>query len=176
VALVVLGLTLALHGTARPQEKGGDGVTLRVVNYAGLAEEILKNRGKVVVVDFWTNDCLPCRKALPHLVELYNAHKKDGLTAITVALDATWSPPLDPEIQGKMQKFLQSKGAVFTNLMLDDQKKLVDEKLRITTVPCLFVFSRGGKWTRFSDDNLNKDEKTGKYYEVEALVMKLLKE
>ena len=178
-SLALAGLILLLQGTARTQDKGAGAVTIRVVNYDGLADEILKNRGKVVVVDFWTELCLPCRKALPHLVELYNAHKAEGMTAITVALDPAWRPadePPDPNLKGKLLKFLQSKKATFTNLILDDSKKVVDEKLRIRVVPSLYVFSRTGKWTQFTDDTLQKDPKTDRYYEVEALVKKLLKE
>jgi hypothetical protein len=39
-------------GAARTQEKAG-GVDLKVVKYDGLAEEVAKHRGKIVVVDFW---------------------------------------------------------------------------------------------------------------------------
>jgi hypothetical protein len=36
------------------QDKGdGPTVTLKTVKYAGLAEAVVQNRGKVVVVDFW---------------------------------------------------------------------------------------------------------------------------
>ena len=50
------GLAAALFLAVLPvpaQEKAGGPVTLRTVKYAGLAEEIVKNRGKVIVVDFW---------------------------------------------------------------------------------------------------------------------------
>jgi hypothetical protein len=45
-------LLLLAGGAARTQEKGG-GVDLKVVKYTGLAEEVAKHRGKIVVVDFW---------------------------------------------------------------------------------------------------------------------------
>ena len=38
---------------ARAQEKAGPPVTLKAVKYAGLADTVLQNRGKVVVVDLW---------------------------------------------------------------------------------------------------------------------------
>src|SRR5205823_187359 len=81
--LALLGaLGLLAQGTARTQEKGAAAVDLKVVKYEGLTEAIQQNRGKVVIVDFWSDTCVPCKRAMPHLVELYNKHKKDGLTAI----------------------------------------------------------------------------------------------
>jgi len=38
---------------ARAQEKAGPPVTLKAVKYAGLADAVLHQRGKVVVVDLW---------------------------------------------------------------------------------------------------------------------------
>ena len=43
------------RGTARTQDPGKGDVTLKVVKYDGLADELLKHRGKVVVVDFWAD-------------------------------------------------------------------------------------------------------------------------
>jgi len=55
--LVLPGLALLLaQAPARPQDGGkGADVTLKVVKYDGLAEEVAKHRGKVVVVDFWAD-------------------------------------------------------------------------------------------------------------------------
>ncbi len=53
--LLMTGLALLLlaQGAARTQEK--DAVDLKVVKYDGLADAILKNRGQVIVVDFWAD-------------------------------------------------------------------------------------------------------------------------
>lgn len=53
---VLVGLlVLAAAGNGNAQETAKDSVRLQVVKYDGLAREILKNRGKVVVVDFWAD-------------------------------------------------------------------------------------------------------------------------
>ncbi len=41
------------QGTAQAPEQGKGGVELRVVKYDGLAQEIMKNRGKVLLIDLW---------------------------------------------------------------------------------------------------------------------------
>ena len=48
----LLGATFLLSATA--QETSVE-VTYRIVKYEGLADAVLKNRGKVVLVDFWAD-------------------------------------------------------------------------------------------------------------------------
>jgi thiol-disulfide isomerase/thioredoxin len=68
-------------------------------------------KGKVVVLDFWGVWCGPCRSAMPHLKELYEKHKDNGLVVIGIhtknqgekmadyvrEADLTWPIALDPE-------------------------------------------------------------------------------
>jgi len=44
-------------------------------------------KGKVVVLDFWATWCGPCRKEIPHLVNLYNKYKERGLIILGIGLD-----------------------------------------------------------------------------------------
>jgi thiol-disulfide isomerase/thioredoxin len=171
----MLGLLLLLRpGAARPQEKGGPAVDLKLVRYDGLAELIRKNRGKVILVDFWADTCVPCKRAMPHLVRLANKHRKDGLVTITVSVDKAWEQYND-KTRARLLKFLRETGADFTNLVLDESKEVLEEKLRVTSVPSLYVFDRQGRWTQFAADDL-KETKSGNHPEVDALVEKLLKE
>jgi thiol-disulfide isomerase/thioredoxin len=42
--------------------------------------------GKVVIIDFWDTWCGPCRREIPHFVELYSQYKGKGLEVVGVAL------------------------------------------------------------------------------------------
>jgi hypothetical protein len=57
VARLAIGLTavsLLAALTAPAQDKAGKpAVALKTVKYAGLADAVVQNRGKVVIVDFW---------------------------------------------------------------------------------------------------------------------------
>lgn len=59
--------------------KTPDGKEIALSDYAG--------KGKYVLVDFWASWCPPCRKEMPHIVELYNKYKAQGFEIVGVSLD-----------------------------------------------------------------------------------------
>ncbi len=53
----------------------------------GNVKKLSDLKGNVVLLDFWASWCGPCRRANPHVVEVYNKYKKDGFTVYSVSLD-----------------------------------------------------------------------------------------
>ena len=94
---------------------------------------------------------------------MHKKYAKDGLVAISVSLDEL----KDKEVA---LKFLQSKEAAFTNLLLNDTVNWL-EKLHFSAPPCYFVFNRQGKWVQFKaeDGEIN-------YADMEKKVREFLKE
>jgi thiol-disulfide isomerase/thioredoxin len=175
LTLILLGslglLTLGDRGAA--QEKG---VTVQEVKYAGLQDLVLKNRGKVVVVDFWATNCVPCIRNFPHMLETQKKYGKNGLVSISVSLDKVdkmvFKDDTPEKRKERVLKLLEKLGSTIPNVILDEPQKLVEEKLRITAIPCVYVFNRQGKWTKFGGD----DDSIVSPPEVEKLVVELLQE
>lgn len=164
VALIaVLGLTVGA-GLLLGQEATRVG-NLRVVKYDGLKDEVLRNRGKVVLVDFWGEFCAPCKANFPRIVHLHRLHARKGLAVISVSIDNLNRSNPDEQVH-RIRTFLITHGANFANLVLDEPPDVLRDRLRISSVPCYYVFSRQGKWTQFTG---NVD-----YEAMERLVVDLL--
>jgi thiol-disulfide isomerase/thioredoxin len=152
-------LCLCLAGvialSANSQESR-DGVSLQPVKYAGLKDVVNRNRGKVILVDFWGSFCVPCKQAFPHTLELHKKYAKEGLALVSVSLDGIDNPAARDDAL----RFLKKVGADCTNLYLEEPVDFWQKKLGFHSVPCYYVFSRQGQWTRFparDDEPLNYD-------------------
>jgi thiol-disulfide isomerase/thioredoxin len=116
-------------------------VAVKVVRYDGLSDLIKQNRGKVVVVDFWADYCVPCKREFPKLVALHSQHAKAGLVAVSVSLDDL----SEDGAKDKVTKFLEKQTATMTNLILDEKPEVWQAKLKIDGPPLVMVFNRKGE-------------------------------
>jgi thiol-disulfide isomerase/thioredoxin len=90
-------------------------------------------KGKVVVIDFWGVWCPPCRAAMPHLKELYQKHKADGL--VIVGIHTT--------DQGeRMADFAKQQGIDWP-IAIDIDKKTV-QAFRVDSYPDYYLIDRAG--------------------------------
>lgn len=49
---------------------------------------ISRNRGKVILIDFWATWCPPCVKGIPFLKEMYSQYSSQGFEVIAISLDS----------------------------------------------------------------------------------------
>lgn len=158
--LLALGLFFPTVGRAQD---------IQVVKYDGLVKEIQKHRGKVVLVDFWADFCIPCKKKMPKLVELEKTYGKEGLVVLAVAMDNLHDKERKAEeIQKSIVDFVKYvKATNFVHFQLDIPADEWKTKFRFISVPSVYIFDRQGKWTMMDEPEMEK---------VEQLVKDLLRE
>jgi thiol-disulfide isomerase/thioredoxin len=160
----VLAVIAVIVGN-RPNASPNDGVDLQVIRYDVLTDRIQNLNGRVVVVDFWADYCLPCKREFPRLVELHRKYSREGLTAVSVSLDDS----KDEETRDRVRKFLTARKATFVNYLLAEEPAVWQAKLKIDGPPCVFVFNRKGQLLKKYHDDVD-------YGEIERIVQTALKQ
>ena len=92
-------------------------------------------RGKVVVLNFFTTWCPPCRAEIPELIKLYRLNKEKGLVVLGVSLDMDVLP------QG-LATFVKDMKITYPVLMGTAE---LAEKYQVNGVPTTILINREGK-------------------------------
>jgi thiol-disulfide isomerase/thioredoxin len=162
---LTLAALAALAVAAATSARQEPAVELKPLKYDALIELVKQQRGKVVVVDFWADFCIPCKREFPNLVKLHRQYGGQGLVALSVALD----DPSDEKAKARALKFLQAQQAAFTNVLLDEPADVWQKKLEVDGPPVVYVFGRSGRLEKKFAGEVN-------YREIEELAVRLLKE
>lgn len=120
------------------------------------AKQLLKNNGKILVIDLWSNTCSNCIKAFPKFEKLKNDYKNDSqVNLIALNIYNKKSDILESE------KFL--KNYTFNNYYSD--KSLYD-KLSFNTVPNYMIVGKNGKIKYFGNLNMETLETYNNIYKL----------
>ena len=68
-------------------------------------------KDKVVVVEFWATWCPPCRRAIPHLVKLYNKNKDKGLVVISLTSEKRDTAKIDEFMEDMKMTYIVGTGS-----------------------------------------------------------------
>lgn len=90
-------------------------------------------RGKVVLLNFFTFFCGPCREEMPHLNQIYHQYKGRGFVTIGIGLSS------DPT---QLRFLVKQLGLDYPVLVGDDQ--VSQNYGSVQVVPTTFIIDRGG--------------------------------
>lgn len=150
-------------------------VELRLIDHAGLIEEVERHRGKVVVLDCWSTSCPPCVKEFPGLVKLAAAHG-DRIACLSLCFDYDGlGKPEDlvPPVQAFLEKV---KAGKVVNLFSREEADSLSRKLDLASVPAIFIWKPDGSLAIRYDDELAARDlgRPFTYADVERTVADLL--
>lgn len=113
--------------------------------------DLSKLKGKLVLVDFWATWCPPCKKEIPHVVEVYEKFKDKGLVVVSIAVRET---------SGSVKEFAKEHKMDWIHLV----DETTDEGFKfaglydVMAIPTAFLIDHEGKIIlRGSEDFLDKD-------------------
>ena len=129
------------------QEQAGETIQVGMVapeislpDPTGKMHSLSAMKGKVVLLDFWASWCGPCRKANPHVVELYDKYKSKGFDVFSVSLDK----------QDGKQKWvdaIKQDGLIWSNHVSDLQwwDSAPAALYGVRSIPKTFLIGKDGK-------------------------------
>jgi len=95
-------------------------------------------RGKVVLIDFWTTWCKPCRMGIPDLIAMQNEYGKDDFIVIGVSLDRQ---------PASVPRFTKQMGINY-QIVYGFGNSIVQDYGNITSIPATFIVNRDGCITK----------------------------
>jgi thiol-disulfide isomerase/thioredoxin len=113
------------------------------VDAGGLVRAIAREKGRVVLVNFWATWCVPCREEFPELSKLQARHRGAGLSVLGVSTDFEKAKPA-------VEQFLREQKPTFPNYRKksggDDQEfiEAVDPKWG-GELPFSVLYDRSGR-------------------------------
>jgi len=105
--LLLLAASVAVAGPSGPR-RPATGRFAGDVDAKGLTQLLARQRGKVVLVNFWATWCEPCRQEYPDLVRLQRKLGTRGLQVVGISTDFASALPA-------AEKFLAEQRPTFPN-------------------------------------------------------------
>jgi peroxiredoxin len=115
-------------GTVAPDFTGRDiaGKTFRLSDY----------HGKVVLLDFWSTFCEPCKAEFPHLRAMYEVDRIKGLLVVAVAMDG-------PETVADIPSFVKRFDLDFP-VVTDEDSRIASLYNPKKSMPLSVLIDKGG--------------------------------
>jgi peroxiredoxin len=104
---------------------------ISVTNLDGQSIQLSKLKGKRIVLDFWATWCPPCRREIPHFIQLFNQTSRDDLVIVGIS----------DEDAKTLGEFVRKQGV---NYPIASSKNLPSPYVDIQSIPTTFFIDRKG--------------------------------
>lgn len=89
----------------------------------------------VVVLDFWATWCSPCRKEIPHLIEIKNTYKNEKFEIISIALERG--------NETDVARFINENQMNWIHIINKEKAMELSQMYNIQYIPAMFVIKNG---------------------------------
>ena len=79
----------SLLGEKRLAQETSKKLVFAAVDINGKSYSERDIKGKLFLIDFWASWCKPCKEEMPHLKQINNKYKSQGLTLVGISIDKT---------------------------------------------------------------------------------------
>jgi peroxiredoxin len=117
----------------------------------GKTFRLSEQRGKVVLLDFWSTFCEPCKAEFPHLHALYDAEREKGLLVVGVAMDG-------PETVADVTSFIKRFDLDFP-VVTDEDSRIASLYNPKKSMPLSVLIDRTGRIVAVREGYNPGDEK-----------------
>jgi len=93
-------------------------------------------KGKLVLLNFWSINCAPCREEMPALQTLWDKFKVQGLVILAISVDRS-----SPKI---VEQYIQNAELTFP-VVLDSNSK-IRKQYEVSALPMTYIIGRDGKF------------------------------
>ena len=128
-----------LPGVTKPDVIGKPAPAFKAKSLDGAEIDLEALRGKVVLIDFWTTWCAPCKRELPSIQKLQTELANKGLVVLGVSVG---------EQRATLEKFLTTAGLKYPIVQVDDTSEIVGA-LSVNAFPTVVLVDREGKVTSY---------------------------
>lgn len=136
--LMVVGLFAVLLGACKnigSQSSFLSGTQIVTIDQKIVDFDVLKEEGKVIVVNFWATSCTTCKKEMPKMIQMYQDFSPKGLDYLGVAMFYD-----DLEY---IKNYVAAQKIPF-NVTWDAEKKLDEKFGGILGTPTTFIIDKRG--------------------------------
>jgi thiol-disulfide isomerase/thioredoxin len=134
------GLGITLLGAAFAGPDGNLAPILRAPHWLGTRSDAAMLRGRVVLVDVFTFECINCVRVTPNLKRLYSRYGRSDLAIVAV------HTPEVPSYQGRIAYLArQTRDAALPWPIAIDNDYRIWNAYRVAAWPTQLVFDRAGR-------------------------------
>lgn len=113
--------------------------------------DLTQYKGSVVVVDVWATWCPPCKKEIPHLIEINNEYKDKDVVMIGISMD--------DNAMSVIPKFAEKEGMNYINF--DGKSGDLEKEYNSPYLPTKYFYDKDGNEVHSQFGMMSKEDITG---------------